>query len=75
MSPCQNPLEFNGHIGSVEWDPIECMFFGKVQNAPRGHCITYQGYTLPELKLDFISAIENYEEFIAEVDRLKDASL
>lgn len=54
----QSSLFHFGLLGSIEWDDINKIYFGKVRDIP--DLILYEGNTLAELEKDFKEAVEEY---------------
>jgi len=53
--------EYKGYLGSIEYGKDDNRLYGSVIGMTKD-CITYEGNTIDELKIDFINAIESYLE-------------
>ena len=51
-------LEYQGFVGSAEYDEYEELWYGKVCNTP--DTIRYEGLTFQEMRDDFEAAVDEY---------------
>ncbi|MDR0725940.1 MAG: type II toxin-antitoxin system HicB family antitoxin [Prevotellaceae bacterium] len=54
-------LEYKGYFGSIEYSKEDDCLYGQVLGLTKD-CITYEGNTVSELRIDFEGAIEQYLE-------------
>lgn len=54
-------LKYKGYTGSVEYSDEDDCLFGKVQGL-HGTLISYEGYTVEEIREDFKGAVDDYLE-------------
>lgn len=52
-------LKYKGYTGSVEFSEEDDCLFGKVQGL-HGTLISYEGYTIEEIRNDFEGAVDDY---------------
>lgn len=59
-----NIMEYKGYNGTVEYSPEDNILFGKVIGIKS--LVSYEGYSVEELKADFCGAVDEYLEFCSE---------
>ena len=59
-----DPFEYKGFLGSVEYSSADERFFGKIQCIDS--LIMFDGESVPELKSSFQDAVDSYLAFCAE---------
>jgi predicted HicB family RNase H-like nuclease len=65
-----NRLQYRSYYGSVEYSAEDDVLHGRVLNI--SDIVTYEGYTLEELKVHFHEAVEGYLRMCAELGEAPD---
>lgn len=60
----KNRIEYKGYFGSVNYNDEDGVFYGKVEYIQS--LISYEGYDVQSLKVNFHSAVDDYLELCEE---------